>query len=66
MTDMTAQFAEIVGTHNLLTGDAISEDYAHDEVLDEAAAETGVPGQARRPPKRSRSCSRSPRKTRCR
>ncbi|MEE2852511.1 MAG: FAD-binding oxidoreductase [Actinomycetota bacterium] len=33
MTDMTAQFAEIVGEHNLLTGDAISEDYSHDEVL---------------------------------
>lgn len=33
MTDMTAQLATIVGAHNLLTGDAISEDYAHDEVL---------------------------------
>ncbi len=33
MTDMTAQFAKIVGEHNLLTGDAISDDYAHDEVL---------------------------------
>ncbi|OBK74808.1 FAD-binding oxidoreductase [Mycobacterium sp. 1165178.9] len=33
MTDMTARFAEIVGEHNLLTGDAISEDYSHDEVL---------------------------------
>lgn len=33
MTDMTAQFATIVGAHNVLTGDAISEDYAHDEVL---------------------------------
>jgi len=33
MTDMTARFAEIVGAHNVLTGDAISEDYAHDEVL---------------------------------
>lgn len=30
---MTAQFSEIVGEHNLLTGDAIPEDYWHDEVL---------------------------------
>ncbi len=33
MSDMTARFAEIVGQHNLLTGDAIHEDYWHDEVL---------------------------------
>src|ERR1700732_2009491 len=33
MSDMTARFAEIVGDHNLLTGDAIPEDYFHDEVL---------------------------------
>lgn len=33
MTDMTAQFAQIVGAPNVLTGDAISEDYARDEVL---------------------------------
>jgi glycolate oxidase len=33
MTDMTTQFAAIVGTDNLLTGDAIPEDYSHDEVL---------------------------------
>lgn len=33
MSDITARFAEIVGTHNLLTGDAIPEDYWHDEVL---------------------------------
>lgn len=33
MSDMTAGFAEIVGTHNLLTGDAIPDDYAHDEEL---------------------------------
>ena len=26
-------FAGIVGAHNLLTGDAIPEDYWHDEVL---------------------------------
>jgi glycolate oxidase len=30
---MTTRFAEIVGTNNLLTGDAISEDYSHDEEL---------------------------------
>ncbi|WP_431523862.1 FAD-binding oxidoreductase [Mycobacterium europaeum] len=30
---MKARFAEIVGQHNLLTGDAIPEDYWHDEVL---------------------------------
>src|SRR6201993_2241380 len=33
MSDMTARFAEVVGTHNLLTGDAIPNDYFHDEVL---------------------------------
>jgi glycolate oxidase len=33
MSDMTARFVEIVGKHNLLTGDAIPEDYWHDEVL---------------------------------
>src|ERR1700740_1643787 len=33
MSDMTTRFAEIVGTHNLLTGDAIPDDYSHDEVL---------------------------------
>src|SRR5262249_11353805 len=33
MSDMTARFAEIVGNHNLLTGDAIPDDYSHDEVL---------------------------------
>ncbi|MGO9382532.1 MAG: FAD-binding oxidoreductase, partial [Mycobacterium sp.] len=33
MSDMTARFADIVGNHNLLTGDAIPEDYWHDEVL---------------------------------
>jgi glycolate oxidase len=33
MSDMTTRFAEIVGDHNLLTGDAILEDYFHDEVL---------------------------------
>ncbi|MGO9033316.1 FAD-binding oxidoreductase, partial [Mycobacterium sp.] len=33
MSDMTTRFSEIVGHHNLLTGDAIPEDYFHDEVL---------------------------------
>jgi glycolate oxidase len=33
MSNMTARFSEIVGHHNLLTGDAIPEDYFHDEVL---------------------------------
>ncbi|WP_264034205.1 FAD-binding oxidoreductase [Mycobacterium interjectum] len=33
MSDLTARFAEIVGEHNVLTGDAIPEDYWHDEVL---------------------------------
>jgi len=32
MSDMTARFSQIVGAHNLLTGDAIPEDYWHDEV----------------------------------
>jgi len=33
MSDMTARLAEIVGNHNLLVGDAIPEDYWHDEEL---------------------------------
>ncbi|BBX97004.1 FAD-binding oxidoreductase [Mycobacterium lacus] len=33
MSDLTARFAQIVGTDNVLTGDAISEDYSHDEEL---------------------------------
>jgi len=33
MSDMTGRFAEIVGNNNLLTGDAIPEDYSHDEEL---------------------------------
>src|SRR6201992_2476291 len=33
MSDMTARFSEIVGNHNLLTGDTIPDDYFHDEVL---------------------------------
>jgi len=33
MGDVAARLAEIVGDKNLLIGDAISEDYAHDEAL---------------------------------
>jgi len=33
MSDMTARLAEIVGNSNFLTGDAIPEDYSHDEEL---------------------------------
>ncbi|WP_156687405.1 FAD-binding oxidoreductase [Mycobacterium sp. Marseille-P9652] len=33
MSDMTTRFADIVGAHNLLTGDAIPDDYGHDEEL---------------------------------
>jgi glycolate oxidase len=33
VTEVAAQLAEIVGDKNLLIGDAISEDYAHDEAL---------------------------------
>lgn len=33
MSDLAARLAEIVGNHNVLTGDAIPEDYSHDEEL---------------------------------
>ncbi|MEE6179422.1 FAD-binding oxidoreductase [Mycobacterium sp. 050134] len=33
MSDMTARFADIVGADNLLSGDAVPDDYAHDEEL---------------------------------
>jgi glycolate oxidase len=33
VTDVAAELAEIVGDKNILIGDAISEDYAHDEAL---------------------------------
>src|SRR6476469_2994555 len=33
MSDTAQRFAEIVGSDHLLTGDAIPEDYSHDEVL---------------------------------
>jgi len=33
VTDVAAQLGEIVGDKNILIGDAISEDYAHDEAL---------------------------------
>jgi glycolate oxidase len=42
MSDMTARFAEIVGEHNLLTGDAIPEDYWHDEALTVAGRRPAV------------------------
>ncbi len=35
MGDVAARFAEIVGDKNMLTGDAVSDDYAHDEALTE-------------------------------
>ncbi|GAB3584867.1 FAD-binding oxidoreductase [Amycolatopsis endophytica] len=38
MGDVTARIAEIVGERNLLTGDAVPEDYAHDESLTVGAA----------------------------
>ena len=41
MSDATARFADIVGQHNLLTGDAIPEDYWHDEVLTTAPQKPG-------------------------
>lgn len=41
MGDITAQFTDIVGSHNLLTGDAIPEDYWHDEVLTTAPQQPG-------------------------
>jgi len=41
MSDITARFAAIVGNHNLLTGDAILEDYWHDEVLTTAPQKPG-------------------------
>ena len=47
MTDMTARFAQIVGEHNLLTGDAISDDYAHDEVLTKPPQRPAYPAFAR-------------------
>ena len=33
MDDVATRLAEIVGAKNLLTGDAVSEDYSHDEAL---------------------------------
>jgi glycolate oxidase len=36
MSDITARLAEIVGSHHLLAGDAIPEDYSHDEELSQA------------------------------
>ncbi|BBZ43479.1 FAD-binding oxidoreductase [Mycobacterium parmense] len=33
MSNIAALLADIVGAHNLLTGDAVTDDYSHDEVL---------------------------------
>jgi glycolate oxidase len=41
MSDITARFTDIVGSRNLLTGDAIPEDYWHDEVLTTAPKQPG-------------------------
>jgi glycolate oxidase len=41
VSDVAARFADIVGDHNLLTGDAIPEDYWHDEVLTTAPQKPG-------------------------
>ena len=56
MSDTAQRFAEIVGSDHLLTGDAIPEDYSHDEVLTTAAADSPLTSPNRQPPKRSRSC----------
>lgn len=49
MSEMTARFSEIVGNANLLTGDAIPEDYAHDEELTGPPAEASLCRQAGHP-----------------
>ncbi|MFI7115494.1 FAD-binding oxidoreductase [Amycolatopsis sp. NPDC049868] len=49
MGDVAARFAEIVGDSNLLSGEAIPEDYAHDEALTTSAqrpAYLAKPGSA--------------------
>ncbi|SDU65283.1 glycolate oxidase [Amycolatopsis keratiniphila] len=49
MGDVAARFAEIVGDANLLSGEAIPEDYAHDEALTTSAqrpAHLAKPGNA--------------------
>ncbi len=49
MGDVAARFAEIVGETNLLSGEAIPEDYAHDEALTAAPqqpAHLAKPGNA--------------------
>ena len=46
MADMAAQLEEIVGAGHVLTGDAISDDYAHDEAL---TAEPVKPAHVVRP-----------------
>jgi glycolate oxidase len=46
MADVATELAEIVGDKNLLVGDAISEDYAHDEAL---SAEPQKPAYVAKP-----------------
>ena len=46
MADVATQLAEIVGDKDLLVGDAISEDYAHDEAL---SAEPQKPAYVAKP-----------------
>lgn len=55
MSEMTARFSEIVGNANLLTGDAIPEDYAHDEELTGRRRSQPMP-PSRPPPKRLPNC----------
>lgn len=65
MTDMTTRFAAIVGAHHILTGDAISDDYAHDEVLTKPRNDPRT-WPSPRPPTSWHNCSGPPRKTTCR
>ena len=65
MSDITARFVEIVGKNNLLTGDAISEDYSHDEELTNRRSSPRT-SPNRRARKRLRSCWWPPRNTACR
>ncbi|MFZ4584290.1 MAG: FAD-binding oxidoreductase [Acidimicrobiia bacterium] len=46
MADIAGLFSDIVGTEHVLTGDAVSDDYAHDEAL---TAEWRQPGVVVRP-----------------
>lgn len=46
MNDVAARLSAIVGERNLLTGDAISDDYGHDEAL---TATPGIPAYVAKP-----------------